>query len=393
MINIPNMLLIGATDRNVGKTTFACDIIKKFSANAPVVALKITVIKKNNGMCPRGGEGCGVCSSVSGNFMITEELNTDSQKDTSQMLAAGSKKVFWLRVMEQHMQEGVKTLLDNIKKTVGLNLAIICESNSIRKVIEPGLFVVFKKKDDNYIKPSCHDVIEFADKIINKDMLTHKFSGDLNRFSFNDIKWSYKENVTGIILAGGKSLRFGMDKSMLSVNGKSMIEHIAGQLKPNFSQILLGANEVQKFSFLGCKVVPDKNKGCGPLMGILSCLESSKTELNFVVGCDIPNIDMLLVRKMLRESEDYDAVVPTTDDNLIEPLFAVYRKSVINHIKDILYNSKKRRIKALFDCVNTKYLKMGKAGWYRNINTKDDYNEFINVLKKEDLKSGNSRNI
>jgi molybdopterin-guanine dinucleotide biosynthesis protein A len=65
------------------------------------------------------------------------------------------------------------------------------------------------------------------------------------------------------------------------------------------------------------------------------------------------------------------------DNGLIEPIFAVYRRSVINHIRDILYGSKNRRIRALFDRVNTKYIKMKNSKCYRNINTKNDYNDLI----------------
>ena len=380
MINIPEMLLIGATDRNVGKTAFACEMIKKISVSRTVIALKITVIKEKNGMCPRGGKGCGVCSSLSGNYMITEELNTGSEKDTSKMLAVGSKKVFWLRVMEQHMEEGVRALLDSIEVHVGLDSAIICESNSIRKAIDPGLFLVLKKDNESYIKPSCNEVIKFADKVISFDPNVFKFSVDLNSFNFNRSGWSYKENATAIILAGGKGLRFGTDKSMLSVKGKTMVEHITGQLDPGFRHILVGAgdhDDMQKFSSLGYDVISDEKKGYGPLMGILSCLEYSKTELNFVTGCDIPTINMQFVKRILREAEGYAAVVPEIGDGLIEPLFAVYRKNTVIHIRDILYNTKERRIRALFDRVKTKYIKMDETGWYRNINTKDDYEKFV----------------
>ena len=191
MIKMSNMLLIGATDRNVGKTTFACQIIKLFSLSFPVIALKITVIKEKNGMCPRGGKGCGVCTSIIENFMITEELESDTQKDTSKMLAAGAVKVLWLRVLESHMEDGVQALIDSIEKTIGAGSAIICESNSIRKVIEPALFVVFKKKNDTYIKPSCYDVIHLSNKIVSFDPTSFKFTVDFKRFNFNGSKWSY----------------------------------------------------------------------------------------------------------------------------------------------------------------------------------------------------------
>ncbi len=190
MINIPNMLLIGATDRNVGKTAFACEIIKKFSYNYPVIGLKITVIKENNGMCPRGGKGCGVCSSLKGNYQVTEEKVSSSKKDTSKMLAAGAMKVYWLRVLSEFMEEGANALFDYIGRDIIKNTAFVCESNSIRQVIEPGLFVVFKRKADNYVKPSCNNVIKYADKIVSFNPVDFKFSFDISNILFDEKGWS-----------------------------------------------------------------------------------------------------------------------------------------------------------------------------------------------------------
>ena len=181
MIKIPNMLLIGAVDRNVGKTVFACEVIKRFSHQHTVVGLKITVIKEKNGKCPRGGDGCGVCTSVKGNFLITEEKISDSKKDTSKMLAVGASKVYWLRVLEEYMEEGVNALLDYIGRDVIDYSPLVCESNSIRKVIEPGAFVVFRREDDDYIKPSCKDVIKYSDKMISFNPIDFKFTYDMSK--------------------------------------------------------------------------------------------------------------------------------------------------------------------------------------------------------------------
>ena len=52
MIHAPNMLLIGAADRNVGKTTFACEVISRF-VDTPVSAAKVTAIQERNGLCPQ----------------------------------------------------------------------------------------------------------------------------------------------------------------------------------------------------------------------------------------------------------------------------------------------------------------------------------------------------
>ena len=100
MINIPGMIMIGAGDRNIGKTEFACSLIRKFSSRRNIIGIKVTTIDETRGGCPHGGDGCGVCASLQGNFCITEETDSKPDKDTCRMLAAGATKVFWLRVLK-----------------------------------------------------------------------------------------------------------------------------------------------------------------------------------------------------------------------------------------------------------------------------------------------------
>ena len=74
--------MIGSAGRKSGKTELARRLIKKFREKGKVVGLKVTTIREKDGRCPRGGEGCGVCSSLEGTFSLTEEHNGTSSKDT-----------------------------------------------------------------------------------------------------------------------------------------------------------------------------------------------------------------------------------------------------------------------------------------------------------------------
>ena len=59
MIKMPGILMVGAADRNAGKTEFACSLIRKFSSSHSIFGIKVTSIEQAGGGCPRGGEGCG----------------------------------------------------------------------------------------------------------------------------------------------------------------------------------------------------------------------------------------------------------------------------------------------------------------------------------------------
>jgi len=377
MIKLPNMLLIGATDRNVGKTTFACEMISRHNVANSVIGIKITVIKESNGKCPRGGQGCGVCSSLKGNYLITEEIDASTKKDTAQMLNAGASKVFWLRVLDSSMKEGVNALLKKIKKKTDKSVILICESNSIRKVIEPGLFIVLNNSDTDYIKPSCKSVISYADKVLS--LINDNSQVDFNRFYINYGNWYFKEKATAIVLAGGESSRFGQDKSFIKINNKSLLEHITDQLTLHFDQIIIGSNSPEKHIDLGFEIIPDIKPGFGPLMGILSCLIKSKNKLNFITACDIPYMNIRFIRKLLAEADCYDIIIPYINESKIEPLFGIYNTNVIDAVNTVLFDRKQRQIRKVFKLVKTGYVKMEDSAWYSNINTRKEYIDYIST--------------
>ena len=182
------------------------------------------------------------------------------------------------------------------------------------------------------------------------------------------------KNRTAIILAGGESSRMGRDKSMLPIDGKPMIANIAEHISPLFDELIIGANDTEKYKFLGFPVIPDRNKGMGPLMGILSTVEKSQNDLNFVIACDIPSPDIEFIRKMTELATECDIVMPVTDENKYEPLFAIYRKSVVPYAEKII-DSGKRRIVELFKYLDVNFIKMPKNDWYNNINTKTGYTQ------------------
>ncbi len=108
LVSYPHMLLIGSSKRNIGKTHLATSIIRKNSSHTDIVGLKITTIKEKSKTCPHGHETCRICSEIEGNYLIREEKNRNLEKDTSLLLKAGTKKVFWLIVLEDKIMEGLE---------------------------------------------------------------------------------------------------------------------------------------------------------------------------------------------------------------------------------------------------------------------------------------------
>ena len=374
MIKLPNMLMIGSAGRNIGKTELACSLIRKFSSQTDIIGIKVTTIREKGSECPRGGMGCGVCSSLKGNYCITEEIDGLSNKDTTRLLTAGAKKVFWLRVLKEYLEDGLVALMD----IIGDKSVSICESNSLRLVVEPGLFLVVREKDSNTLKTSCKDVILYADRIVLSD--EHDFDIEPDGIGFMEKRWFMRWQATAIILAGGKSSRMGKDKDMLPINGKPMIEHIFDQLRPYFDQVIISSNERGKYAFLNADIIPDKIPDQGPLMGILSSLEASSHDVNFVVACDVPKINHDFLKKMIKEAEGYDGVIPINEKSKYEPLFGIYRKSMIAPIRETLKAGGRKIIEALRNS-NIKYLEIDNPEWLININTMEEYNSYQQSVK------------
>ena len=370
MIKLDGMLMIGSASANVGKTELACALIKRFSRDHEIVGIKVTTIRERDGRCPRGGVGCGVCSSLDGHFDITQETDIASGKDTARLLAAGAGRVYWLRAVRTHLKEGLTALLN----VIGPDAVSICESNSLRQVVEPGLFLMLKGSNRQAPKSSAQAVMECADRIVVSDGKSFDF--DISRIKSINGKWLLAERATAIILAGGGSGRMGTDKALLPIKGRPMIETVYQQLRGSFDQILISASGPENFVFLGADVVPDKIAGQGPLMGIASALEVSRSELNFVVACDIPLIDVRFVRRMLAEAQKSRAqiVIPKSADEKYEPLFAVYHKNVIEVMQKVL-SAGGRKISDVFSQCSVRYIKL-EAKRFMNINTEAQYQQF-----------------
>ncbi len=183
------------------------------------------------------------------------------------------------------------------------------------------------------------------------------------------------KNITGIILAGGKSSRMGDDKGMLELKGKKMVEHVISALAPNVDEVIIISNN-DNYNNLGCKVYTDIIKDCGPLGGIYTALHYSTTNKNFIVSCDIPNITSEAIGFIISKSTDEDVIVPI-ENKEIEPLCAMYNKACGNQIKGFL-DAGQFKIRNAIEKLNTIYLDVNLhqeifKGVFTNVNTPNDY--------------------
>ncbi len=369
MLELPGMLMVGARSKTDGKTTFTCNLIKRFSAEADVVGLKISTIDSLNADHHPDITGYRSSDAPMRSYCITEEKATGTHTDTDRMVRAGAAKVLWLQALNSHLEEGISELAS----ILGDETISICESNRARKVVEPGVFVMIRGAQEAPWKPSAQEVVRHADRIIVFE--GGEFDIDLNDIQLLDGRWAIRMPTTAILLAGGDSTRMGQDKTMLPIDGQPMIKHDYEQLQPHLSQTLVSSSNVSLHDFLGATVVADDVAGRGPLAGIASALKASASNVNFVMACDMPEIDAGLIRAMLRQVGDYDAVVPKVGPEMYEPLFAVYKKSALPAIEQVLQSGSNRVIDC-FDHCRVKYIDLP-GRQFSNINTKAEYRGLV----------------
>jgi molybdopterin-guanine dinucleotide biosynthesis protein A len=184
------------------------------------------------------------------------------------------------------------------------------------------------------------------------------------------------DSVSVIILAGGQSRRMQREKSLLPVNGRTLIEAVIAQISLHFSEIIISAAAKEKFAFLNLPLIEDEVPGQGPLMAIMSALRVSANAVNFILACDIPFIHIPFMQEMLSLAKTHEIVVPRYRDGKFEPLFAAYNRGIIPMIEKQIKRGD-RKISHLFPVCRTKFVAMDRQKWFRNLNTLKEYHDYL----------------
>ncbi len=186
-----------------------------------------------------------------------------------------------------------------------------------------------------------------------------------------------QDPVAAIILAGGRSRRMNRDKALLPVGSRTLIEALIAQIRPCFDQIMISAGDKKKFAFLGLPVIVDETPGQGKLPAILTALRASPCRTNFILACDIPIVHLPFLRKILSLAPRYEIVVPRYRNGIFfEPLFAAYDHSVIPAIEHQIASGD-FKILSLFRTCRTKFVAMDGQKWFRNLNTAEEYHDYL----------------
>ena len=151
-----------------------------------------------------------------------------------------------------------------------------------------------------------------------------------------------KAKITGVLLAGGESRRFGSHKAFAKLHHKYFYEYAIEALEGNVDKLLIVSHPALEEHFQNqTRVevlldVPEYN-GNGPLAGIFTAMQKQPSDWYFILPCDTPFVTVELVKQLITftKEEGIDAVVPIIN-NRQQPLIAVYHSRVVTKIEQLL---------------------------------------------------------
>jgi molybdopterin-guanine dinucleotide biosynthesis protein A len=187
--------------------------------------------------------------------------------------------------------------------------------------------------------------------------------------------------ILGVILAGGKSSRFGSNKSLSNLKNFKLIEHVIQKLNKKFDEILIVSND-SKLIFENKKIniIKDCIEGyLGPLVGVLSAIKyannSNKYQWIMTFPCDTPFFDEIIIDQMIEKTTNTkEKIIFIKDKKQRHNIFGTWSTSLEKILEEDLANSY-RKVDLWADKIGCSFIEK---------DLKNE-NEFLNINTKEDL--------
>jgi molybdopterin-guanine dinucleotide biosynthesis protein A len=184
------------------------------------------------------------------------------------------------------------------------------------------------------------------------------------------------EQITGLILAGGRGTRMGhVDKGLQNFRGAPMALHVMLRLQPQVGELMINANQnLAPYESFGVPVWPDEMQGyAGPLAGMQTGLIHCTTDYLVTAPCDSPFLPTDLVQRLADAllAADADLAVAVTGEaeaRQVHPVFCLMKASLLQHLTEYLRDGG-RKIDAWYRSLNMVEVHFADEAAFRNINT------------------------
>ena len=200
-----------------------------------------------------------------------------------------------------------------------------------------------------------------------------------------------ENNILGVVLAGGKSKRFGEDKNHIKLGDKTLLEHVLSKIINKFEEILIVSSHNQEIKKLeNVTVIPDCFDDFGPLAGVLSSMKwvkENKKQYKWVATfpSDTPFFETSII-------EEYKKRINTQDSSLYfiksnnkrHNIFGLWSINLLEVLEDDLINNNFRKVEDWANKIGVKTIdiKVKNFDPFFNINTKEDFKKAKEILNE-----------
>jgi molybdopterin-guanine dinucleotide biosynthesis protein A len=201
---------------------------------------------------------------------------------------------------------------------------------------------------------------------------------------------------SAVILAGGVSQRFGVDKGLVQLAGKPIIAYILNRISKVVDEnvVVVGSND-QKEKFASkvkhnARIVVDEYEAQSPLVGALTGFKHARGDYSLLLPCDTPFISPEIASLILDLCNKKHAVIPRWPNGFIEPLQAVYHTKTGFEASKTTFEQGKLDLRSMIaQLPNTRYISTlvlqqldPKLLTFFNVNTLKDLKKAESLLKR-----------
>src|SRR3989337_1767579 len=186
---------------------------------------------------------------------------------------------------------------------------------------------------------------------------------------------------SGIVLAGGKSKRMGMDKRRVMFSGMNLLELSIKRLRAVTEEVLVVMGEEENLDIEDARFVLDVEKNRGPMVGLFSGLYEMKNLYGLVTPLDTPLLTSEFLNYLKENAIGYDVTVPRWERR-IEPLIAVYSKNLLPIMKEWIKKNSASYLFVQETNLRVRFIEEEEISKFGNPETL-----FLNINTEEDLKT------
>ena len=201
----------------------------------------------------------------------------------------------------------------------------------------------------------------------------------------------YHNNILGTVLAGGKSQRFGEDKSQVKLDGKLIIDYILSEIIDKFKEILIVSNNQINFkSFEKITLIEDHKKGLGPLGGVLSAMKwvkNNNKDYKWIstFPTDTPFFKRSILQKFLQGIKfEESKLFFIKSNNTRHNIFGLWSIDLMEKLEEDLERGE-RKVEMWANSIGVKVINIEflNEDPFFNINTKEDFEKAKEKLKND----------